>query len=143
MLREHAQIGLILLVTRIVYFALLLFGALVALGVASNSQNVTVIGVVGATVVASLGLQDILRNYVSGFYILVERNIKVGDTIAFSDKSGVVSEVKMRVTLLAGENGELVVVPNAELFNNTVVVKTQPAPPVTPRKPRARPGAGK
>jgi small-conductance mechanosensitive channel len=84
--------------------------------------------------VASLGLQDILRNYVSGFYILFERNVKVGDTIEFTDKSGVVAEVKMRVTLLKAEDGSLVVVPNAELFNNVVTVRTQPAPPVRPRR---------
>jgi small-conductance mechanosensitive channel len=123
--------------TRVIYFALLVFGGFVALGEATNSQNVTVIGVIGATVVASLGLQDILRNYVSGFYILFERNLKVGDTIEFSDKSGVVAEVKMRVTLLKAEDGSLVVVPNAELFNNVVTVRTEPAPPVRPRK---RPG---
>jgi small-conductance mechanosensitive channel len=128
----------ITLATRVVYFALLLFGGFIALGFATNSQNVTVIGVIGATVVASLGLQDIMRNYVSGFYILFERNVKVGDTIEFSDKTGVVAEVKMRVTLLKAEDGSLVVVPNAELFNNTVTVRTEPAPPVTPKK---RPGS--
>ena len=123
--------------TRVVFFALLLLGGFIALGFATESQNVTVIGVIGATVVASLGLQDILRNYVSGFYILFERNLKVGDTIEFANKSGVVAEIRMRVTLLKAEDGSLVVVPNAELFNNTVTVRTQPAPPVRPRK---RPG---
>jgi small conductance mechanosensitive channel len=137
--REHVSTQAIVLGTRIVYFALLIFGAFVAVGVASQSQNVTVIGIIGATVVASLGLQDILRNYVSGFYILFERNIKVGDRIEFGDKAGVVTDIKMRVTLLSGEGGHLVVVPNAELFNSVVSVLTEPAPPVSPRKPRGRP----
>jgi len=136
-MREHMRGDAVTLATRVVYFALLVFGGFIALGFATDSQNVTVIGVIGATVVASLGLQDILRNYVSGFYILFERNLKVGDTIEFSDKSGIVSEIRMRVTLLKAEDGSLVVVPNAELFNNTVTVRTQPAPPVRPRK---RPG---
>jgi small-conductance mechanosensitive channel len=136
LMRQQVNVGAILLGTRMLYFALLIFGAFVALGVASNSQNVTVIGVVGATVVASLGLQDILRNYVSGFYILFERNLKVGDSIEFADRSGVISEIKMRVTLLAGEKGELIVVPNAELFNNVVTVRSASAPPVTERKRR-------
>ena len=137
LVREHMRADAITIATRVVYFALLLLGGFVALGFATQSQDVTVIGVIAATVVASLGLQDILRNYVSGFYILFERNVRVGDTIEFADKSGVVSEVKMRVTLLKAEDGSLVVVPNAELFNNTVTVRTKPAPPVTPRK---RPG---
>ena len=137
LVREHVRADAITMATRVVFFAFLLFGGFIALGVATESQNVTVVGVIGATVVASLGLQDILRNYVSGFYILFERNVRVGDTIEFADKKGVVSEVKMRVTLLKAEDGSLVVVPNAELFNNVVTVRTQPAPSVRPRK---RPG---
>jgi len=136
LVREHMRADAVTIATRVVYFALLLLGGFIALGYATDSQNVTVIGVIGATVIASLGLQDILRNYVSGFYILFERNIRVGDSIEFADKQGVVSEVKMRVTLLKGENGNLVVVPNAELFNNTVTVRSASAPPVTPRKRR-------
>ena len=136
-MRENMRSDAVTKATRVVFFALLLLGGFIALGFATESQNVTVIGVIGATVVASLGLQDILRNYVSGFYILFERNLKVGDTIEFANKSGVVAEIRMRVTLLKTEDGSLVVVPNAELFNNTVTVRTQPAPPVRPRK---RPG---
>jgi len=137
LVRENMRSDAVTKATRVVFFALLLLGGFIALGFATESQNVTVIGVIGATVVASLGLQDILRNYVSGFYILFERNLKVGDTIEFANKSGVVAEIRMRVTLLKAEDGSLVVVPNAELFNNTVTVRTQPAPPVRPRK---RPG---
>ena len=122
------------LATRVIYFALLMLGAFIALGVAFRSENVTVAGVIGATVVASLGVQDIMRNYVSGFYILFERNIKVGDSIEFGGKTGIVTDVRMRVTYLSGENGDLVVVPNAELFNTTVTVRSQkePAPPQSP-----------
>jgi small-conductance mechanosensitive channel len=79
---------------------------------------------------------------VSGFYLLFERNIKVGDTIEFAGKAGVVTDVRMRVTYLSGENGDLVVVPNAELFNTTVTVRSvkEPAPPeAKPVTPRRRP----
>ena len=85
-MREHMRSDAVTLATRVVYFALLVFGGFIALGFATDSQNVTVIGVIGATVVASLGLQDILRNYVSGFYILFERNLKVGAKEAGIDR---------------------------------------------------------
>jgi len=45
----------------------------------------------------------------------------------FEGVEGVVSDIRLRVTLLEGEGDALVVVPNAELFNKTVIVKRDPA----------------
>lgn len=124
-----------MLATRVVYFSLIIAGAFIGLGIAFQSENVTVAGVIGATIVASLGVQDILRNYVAGYYLLLERNIRVGDRIEFGGKVGTVTDVRMRVTYMTGEDGALVVVPNAELFNNTVTVyRSRPAPPESPGK---------
>jgi len=141
--RRHLQPNLVYLATRVTYFGLIAAGALIGLGIAFQSQNVTVAGVIGATIVASLGVQDILRNYVAGYYLLLERNIRVGDRIEFAGKTGVVSDVRMRVTYLKGEDGSLVVVPNAELFNTSVTIfkaageAPRQAPPESPgRTPR-------
>ncbi len=133
--RRHLQPNLVFLATRVTYFGLILAGAFIGLGIALQSENVTVAGVIGATIVASLGVQDILRNYVAGYYILLERNIRVGDRIEFSGKTGVVTDVRMRVTYLRGEDGSLVVVPNAELFNTSVSIFRAPAEPAKPAPP--------
>jgi len=125
--QRHLQPNVVLLAMRVVYFTLILAGALIGLGILLRSENVALAGVVGATIVASLGVQDILRNYVAGYYLLLERNIRVGDRIEFGGKTGVVTDVRMRVTYLKGDDGALVVVPNAELFNTTVTVFRAPA----------------
>src|ERR1700686_1398436 len=52
--------------------------------------------VVAAVVITSFGAQDLLKDYVSGYYILLERNIKIGDNISLERGSGTVSEVRLR-----------------------------------------------
>jgi small conductance mechanosensitive channel len=74
-------------------------------------------------VVAAFGVQDLLKDYVSGYYVLLERHIRPGDRISLEDAGeGQVLEIKLRVTLLQTESGDLVVVPNSELFNRVVLV---------------------
>ena len=72
-------------------------------------------------------MQDLFKNYVSGFYILMERTVKVGDYIETGGYKGVVTDVAMRVTYLQGEEGARIVVPNSELFTKTLSVL--PLPP--------------
>jgi small-conductance mechanosensitive channel len=94
-----------------------------AIGFAFQSQNVTLAGILLATIVASFGVQDLLKDYVSGYYVLLERHIRVGDRISMdSVGSGTVTEIKLRVTLLKTDPGDLMVVPNSELFNKAVTV---------------------
>ncbi|MGH7776054.1 MAG: mechanosensitive ion channel family protein [Candidatus Dormibacterales bacterium] len=137
LLHRSAGAEMVLLTERIVYFGLILLGALVAVAEVVGTANIALTGILAATILAGLGVQDLMKNYVSGFYILFEKDIKVGDLIKFGDSTGTVTEVKARVTYLRGEAGELVIVPNSELFNSTVVVKTVREPEPA-RKPRRR-----
>jgi small conductance mechanosensitive channel len=81
-------------------------------------------------------VQDLLKDYVSGYYVLFERHIRVGDRITLEGAgSGVVTDVKLRVTLLQSDAGDLVVVPNSELFNKPVTVHVQAAQRAAETKP--------
>ena len=119
----------VVLVRRVAYVVMVGLAALIALAVAFQSPNAVLAGVILATLVASLGIQDLMKNYVSGFYILMEKHVQPGDRIRFEGVEGVVSDIRLRVTLLVGEGGSRVVVPNAELFNKTVIVSKDPARP--------------
>jgi len=78
--------------------------------------------------VASFGVQDLLKDYVSGYYVLFERNFRIGDRISLEGVgSGTVTDVKLRVTLLQTDSGDLVVVPNSELFGKPVTVHVRAA----------------
>ncbi len=124
---------------RVVAFFLLGIGLSFAIGFAFQSQNLTLAGILLATIIASFGVQDLLKDYVSGYYVLLERHIRVGDRITLEGVgSGTVTDVRLRVTLLKTDSGDLVVVPNSELFNKAVTVhvraveraaETKPTPP--------------
>lgn len=125
---------------RTVYVALVVAGALAALAFSFSSGNVAIAGVVAATVVASLGVQDVVRNYVSGYYLLFERHLRAGERIEIGGWEGVIQEVRLRVTLLRRDDGATVVVPNAQLFNGVVAVRPATSKPAA-RGRRLRKGA--
>ena len=87
----------------------------------------TSFGVVG--LVLGLSVQDILRNFFSGLYILVERPFRIGDTIqvvpGVVDYTGVVAEISFRTTQLRTADGRELIVPNAVLMNSPVVNLTR------------------
>jgi small conductance mechanosensitive channel len=115
--------------------AVIVIGVFLALGWAAQNANVTLFGLLLATVVAALGVQQLLQDYVSGYYVLLERHIRVGDHISFNGDEGVITDVRLRVTLLRNDNGDMVVVPNSELFTKPVTILARKAPDPTPAPP--------
>lgn len=81
---------------------------------ASWSGLLTVVG--AGTIAIGLSLQDLLRSYVAGIYLLLERPFAVGDRIRVKEVEGVVEGVELRTTLLRTDVGEQVTVPNATVF---------------------------
>jgi small conductance mechanosensitive channel len=121
-----------------VYAGVIAVGVFFALGWAAQNSNVTLFGLLLATVVAALGVQQLLQDYVSGYYVLLERHIRIGDRITFDGQTGTITNVRLRVTLIKSDDGDLIVVPNSELFTKPVTVhrsgpeagpEAKPAPP--------------
>ena len=68
-----------------------------------------------------LGLQKIASNYVSGFIILLDRSIRLGNLVAVDDQtSGTVTQITTRYTVLRTLTGVEVIIPNEYLVNNIV-----------------------
>ena len=121
--RRNVHADVVQIGGRVATVVLIGLGLFFAIGFAFQSQNFTIAGILLATIVASFGVQDVLKDYVSGYYVLLERHIRVGDRISMDAVgSGTVTDIKLRVTLLKTDDGDLVVVPNAELFNKSVTV---------------------
>jgi small-conductance mechanosensitive channel len=130
-----------LLVSRSIYLGLVAVGVFALVAALLASVATALWGVIVAALIASLGIQDVFRNYVSGFYILLERNIRVGDRVETNGYQGVVTDVRMRVTYLRGDDGQLVIVPNSELFSKAAVVWAPKGEPSAAERPSGGEGA--
>src|SRR5271166_2761503 len=69
--------------------------------------------VVGATV--AFGAQTLVRDFLSGFLLIVEDQYRIGDSLQTTTASGVVEEMTLRVTRLRGEDGTVWYVPNGDI----------------------------
>jgi small conductance mechanosensitive channel len=78
-------------------------------------------GILGLAV--SFGAQSLVKDVISGFFILVENQFAIGDVVEAGGKSGVVERMTLRVVMLRDVEGTLHVVPNGEI--KTVSNKTR------------------
>jgi small-conductance mechanosensitive channel len=103
------------------YYALIVLGLLVALAVAGFhvSELAIVLGALGVGI--GLGLQDVVKNFVSGLILMFERPIQPGDIVEVSGTSGKIREIGMRATTLTTFEGADVVVPNGTLLSEKLI----------------------
>ena len=134
LLKRHVRGDMVVLGRRVVTALVIVIGVFAALGFAVENANVPLFGLLLATVVAALGVQDLLRDYVSGYYVLLERHIRVGDRVSFDGDEGLITDVRLRVTLLRNDQGDLVVVPNSELFTKPVTIRARGEATTAPPK---------
>ncbi len=76
----------------------------------------TVLAAAGIGGVAlGFGAQSLVKDIISGFFILAENQFAVGDVVAIGDMTGTVEEMELRVTKIRNFNGELYTIPNGEI----------------------------
>jgi small-conductance mechanosensitive channel len=99
---------------------LLLVGLLLALSAAGIP--IGALGVLGGAVGVGigLGLQKLAANYVSGFVILAERSLRIGDTVKVDGFEGRISDIHTRYTVIRALNGRESIVPNEMLITQRV-----------------------
>lgn len=84
--------------------------------------DLTVLSVFGGAlgVGLGLGLQKIVSSYVSGFVILLERSLAIGDVVSVDKYFGQVTQINTRYTIVRGMDGIETVVPNEMLLSGAV-----------------------
>lgn len=99
---------------------LLLIGLMVALTAAG--VDLTALSVLGGTmgVGIGLGLQKLASNYVSGFVMLAERSVRIGDTVRVDNFEGVVADINARYSVIRAPTGRESIVPNEMFIVNRV-----------------------
>ncbi len=118
----HMDLSLRLALSKAMRTLLLVLAVLVALP--AVGIDLTVLSVFGGALGVGLGfgLQKIASNYVSGFIILLDRSIRIGDLITVDTRYyGQVSQINTRYTLLKSLDGTETIVPNEQLITNSVI----------------------
>ncbi len=115
------------LIGRIFYFIVLTFVFFWILTIWNVSLTFPVAAIGVVTVAIGVSLQDILKDLVAGFYILVERPFHIGDQISTFNTIeyvGTVQDIQLRATKLRLVSGEEVTIPNSLVFGTIVVNNT-------------------
>ena len=101
--------------------SLMLFVGLM-LSLSAVGIDLTALSVLGGAIGVGIGfgLQKLASNYVSGFVILAERSMRIGDSVKVDGFEGRISDIKARYTVIRSPTGRESIVPNEMLINSRV-----------------------
>jgi small-conductance mechanosensitive channel len=123
--RRHARnLGLIL--GRLAQWTILLIGLFISLSIVIPTLKagdlVQLLGISGVAI--GFAFRDILQNFLAGILILLTEPFQLNDEIIFKDFEGTVEHIQTRATTIRTYDGRRIVIPNSELFTNSVTVNT-------------------
>ncbi len=125
---EHRLIGSMpltgnirLVLSKLSRTVLLVLAVLIALPLVGI--DITVLSVFGGAlgVGLGLGLQKIAANYVSGFTLLLDQSVRIGDMVEVGPHTGEVKEIATRYTVIRSLNGSESIIPNESMITGVVI----------------------
>jgi len=118
---EQLNMNLRVVMTKLLRIFLLSIATLI--GLSAVGLDITLLSVFGGAlgVGLGLGLQRIASNYVSGFILLLDKSMQIGDVITVDKHYGVVSDLRSRYMILKKLDGTHVIIPNETLITTAVV----------------------
>jgi moderate conductance mechanosensitive channel len=94
----------------ILRYAVYFFGIVEILSLVFNGISLTFAGIGGVAI--GFGAQDILKDIINGFFVLIEDQFSVGEHVTIEDRSGIVISVELRITKIRDFNGDIYTIPN-------------------------------
>jgi len=118
------NINLRVVLTKLVRIAFIFLAVLIALS--AVGLDITLLSVFGGALGVGLGfgLQKIASNYISGFILLMDRSIQIGDLITIEPHCGKVKELHSRYMTLRKLDGTEVIIPNEMMITGIVINHT-------------------
>jgi small-conductance mechanosensitive channel len=106
--------------TNVIRAMLLVMSLLITL--AAIGVDLTALSIFGGALGVGLGfgMQKLAANYVSGFVVLFERSVRIGDNIRIDNFEGRITDITTRYTLVRAINGREAVIPNEKLMTERV-----------------------
>ncbi len=122
--RKARNLGMVL--GRLAQGATVLVGLFIALSIVipsiKASDLVQLLGISGVAI--GFAFRDILQNFLAGVLILLTEPFQIDDQIVFKGFEGTVENIETRATTIRTYDGRRIVIPNSELFTNSVTVNT-------------------
>ena len=122
--RQARNLGMVL--GRLAQGTVILIGLFVALSIViptfKAGDLVQLLGISGVAI--GFAFRDILQNFLAGILILLTEPFRIDDQIVFKDFEGTVENIQTRATTIKTYDGRRIVIPNSELFTNSVTVNT-------------------
>lgn len=121
---RHYNLGLVM--GRLSYGLINFIGLLIALVIAipgfTPGELVNILGL--SSVAIGFAFRDILQNFLAGILLLLAEPFRIGDQIILNNFEGTVEDIQTRATFIRTYDGRRVVIPNSNLFTNSVTVNT-------------------
>jgi small-conductance mechanosensitive channel len=122
--RRHRNIGLVM--GRLSYGLIIFIGLLIALVIAipgfTPGELISILGL--SSVAIGFAFRDILQNFLAGILLLLSEPFRIGDQIVVGNFEGTVEDIQTRATFIRTYDGRRIVIPNSNLFTNSVTVNT-------------------
>jgi small conductance mechanosensitive channel len=119
--RRDTDTELSMLLETITRWALYILGTTMALNQIGFNLTafLTGLGILGFTV--GFAIQDVSKNFIAGLLLLIEQPFDIGDGIEVAGYSGIVLDVDLRATELKAWDGRIILIPNSDVFTNSIV----------------------
>lgn len=121
LVRMNLKRGVAGAVSSMALYAITGFGivfAIMSSGLDLNSFSLLA-GALGVGI--GFGLQDIVRNFISGLILIFERPVQIGDAVEVEELSGIVRKIGIRSSVIKTWEGAEVIVPNGNLISNKLI----------------------
>ena len=118
-------------ITKVVRVATVFAAIFIALPLAGI--DVTTLSIFSGALGVGLGfgLQKIASNYVSGFIVLLDRSLRIGDVVSVDNRRGEVTAIETRYTVIKGADGVESIIPNEKMITESVSHHTYSDPKVS------------
>src|SRR5258706_6935454 len=128
---ESIEVTTRVVISKVVRIVALLVALFIALPLAGI--DVTTLSIFSGALGVGLGfgLQKVAANYVSGFIVLLDRSLRIGDVVTVDNRRGEVKAIESRYTVIKGSDGVEAIVPNEKLITEIVSHHTYSDPRIS------------
>jgi len=127
---ESLEMTTRVVITKVVRVTVLFIAVFVALPLAGIDVTTLSIFTGALGVGLGFGLQKIVSNYISGFIVLLDRSIRIGDVVTVDGRKGEIKAIETRYVVVKGGDGVESIIPNEKLITDTVQHHTYSDPKV-------------